>query len=130
MFLFAIWITHGLIMSIFWSIIAMVATALITIRLNPKNKQENKRNSSFWSVEVFQISMIIGLLVFSHWILDFIGWPMTAVYSNSTGVPILFDDTVNIGLGVYSTIFGALLMDIGVFIIGLAIYIHYKIKIG
>jgi hypothetical protein len=130
MFLFAIWISHGLIMSILWSIIATIVTALITIRLKSKNDQENKKNLSFWSLEVFQVYLIIGLLVFSHWILDFIGWPMTAVYSNSTGVPILFDDNVNIGLGVYSRLFGALLMDIGVFVVGLAIYIYYTTKIS
>ncbi|MFX0082561.1 MAG: hypothetical protein ACFE94_12505 [Candidatus Hodarchaeota archaeon] len=129
-FLFAIWITHGLFMSIFWSIIAIIITALIKMRLNSKKNQENKNNSSMWNAEVYQISIIIGFLVFSHWILDFIGWPMTAVYSNSIGTPLLFDDAVNIGLGVYSTLFGAILMDLGVFCIGLVFYIHYKITTG
>jgi len=52
--------------------------------------------------------MIIELLVFSHWILDFIGWTMNVINPNAFGVPLLFDDTVNIGLGFYSTWFGAL----------------------
>ena len=128
-FIFAIWISHGLFMSVIWSFIAMVITALITMRLNSNNEQDKINKSTSWSMENLHITMIIGVLVFSHWILDFIGWPMIAVYSNATGVPILFDDTVNIGLGVYSTLFGALIMDIGVFVVGLAIYIHYKIKI-
>jgi hypothetical protein len=129
-FFFAIWLSHGLFMSVIWSITAMVISALITMHLNSKNEQDKINISIRWNKENLTTTIIIGILVFSHWILDFIGWPMTAVYSKATGVPILFDDTVNIGLGVYSTLFGALLMDIGVFIVGLGIYIHYKIKIS
>ncbi len=54
---------------------------------------------------------------------------MSVIDPNATGVPLLFDDTVNIGLGVYSTWFGALLMDIGVFAVGLIIYIYYLKKV-
>jgi len=129
-FIFAIWISHGLFMSIVWSFIAMIITALIKMRQNSINEQDKINKSTKWEIENLHVSMIIGLLVFSHWILDFIGWPMKAVYSSTTGVPIFFDDTVNIGIGVYSTLFGALLMDIGLFVLGFAIYIHYKIKIS
>ena len=128
-FIFAIWISHGLFMSVIWSITAMLITALITMRLNSKNEQNKKKNSAIWSIEILHISMILGLLVFSHWVLDFIGWPMSVINPNATGVPLLFDDTVNIGLGVYSTWIGALLMDIGVFVVGLAFYLHYMKKI-
>ena len=128
-FIFAIWITHGLFMSVVWSIITMLVTTLITIWINLKKEQDKINNSGKWSLEILYISMIIGLLVFSHWILDFIGWPMSVIDSNATGVPILFDDALNIGLGVYSTWFGALLMDIGVFVVGLAVYLHYLKKI-
>jgi len=121
-FIFAIWISHGLFISIFWTIIAMSVTALIVNRLNSKNDQNKRKNSVIWSI-------LIGLLVFSHWVLDFIGWPMSAIDPNATGVPVLFNDAVNIGLGVYSTWFGALLMDIGVFVVGLAVYIHYVKKV-
>ena len=74
-------------------------------------------------------TLIIGILVFSHWVLDFIGWPMSAIDPNATGVPLLFDDAVNIGIGVYRTWFGALLMDIGVFVFGLGLYFHYIKKV-
>ena len=128
-FIFALWITHGLFMSVVWSIITMLITALITIRLKSKKGQDKRENLTIWSAEILHISVIIGLLVFSHWILDFIGWPMSVIDPNATGVPLLFDDTVNIGLGVYSTWFGALLMDIGVFVVGLAVYIHYMKRV-
>ncbi|NVM37509.1 MAG: hypothetical protein HWN81_18075 [Candidatus Lokiarchaeota archaeon] len=129
LFLFAIWISHGLFMSVIWSIIAMLITALIKMRLNSKKEQDKKTKSPSWSIENLHITLIIGLLVFSHWVLDFIGWPMSVIDPSATGVPLLFDDAVNIGLGVYSTWFGALLMDIGVFVVGLGIYIHYVKKV-
>ncbi|MHA2181655.1 MAG: hypothetical protein ACXAAH_09555 [Promethearchaeota archaeon] len=118
-FLFSIWITHGLFMAVIWSIIAMLITALIILRLNSNREHKNS---------VTNITIIIGLLVFSHWILDFIGWPMSVIDPSATGVPLLFDDVVNIGIGVYNTWVGALFMDIGVFVVGLTVYIHYLKK--
>jgi len=85
--------------------------------------------SIVWNKEVFYISIVIGFLVFSHWVLDFIGWSMSVINANAMGVPILFDDAVWIGLGVYTTWFGALVMDIGVFFVGLGIYLRYVMKI-
>ena len=127
-FLFATWISHGLFMSVFWSFIAMLVVAIIKIHLNSKN-EDKRKSSTMWKIEILHTSVIIGLLVFSHWVLDFIGWPMSVIDSNATGVPLLFDDTVNIGLGVYSTWIGALLMDIGVFVVGLADYLQYVKKV-
>ena len=127
-FFFATWITHGLFMSVVWSILAIVMTALIKMRLNSKNEQDKGINSSNWNIGILYTSLSIGLLVFSHWVLDFIGWPMSVMDPNATGVPILFDDTVNIGLGVYRTWTGALLMDIGIFVAGLGLYLHYLKK--
>jgi hypothetical protein len=128
-FIFAIWITHGLFMSVIWSIIAMLITVLITFHLKSKKRQDKKENLTIWNAEILNIGMIIGLIVFSHWVLDFIGWPMIVIDSNATGVPLLFDDSVTIGLGVYSTWFGALLMDIGVFALGLVVYLYYLKKV-
>jgi hypothetical protein len=119
-FLFAIWFSHGLFMAVVWSISATLITTIITRLLNSKKGRD---------IKILYTSIIIGVLVFSHWILDFIGWPMTVINPDLTGIPLLFSDSVTIGLGVYSTWFGALTMDIGVFVIGLGIYLHYKIKI-
>jgi hypothetical protein len=81
-----------------------------------------------WNLGGLKVSLVIGLLIFSHWILDLIGWPMTVINPNSIGTPLLFDDAVNIGLGLYSSWFGALLMDIGVFVLGLIPYLLYLKK--
>ncbi|MBY9008615.1 MAG: hypothetical protein KGD74_01960 [Candidatus Lokiarchaeota archaeon] len=128
-FIFALWPSHGLFMAVVWSASAMLITALITAFLKSKKEQDKNMTSALWNIEILYTSMIIGLLVFSHWVLDLIGWPMTVINPDATGVPLLFDDSVWIGLGVYTTWFGALTMDIGVFVAGLAIYLHYEMKI-
>ncbi|MFW9896134.1 MAG: hypothetical protein ACFFD7_10055 [Candidatus Thorarchaeota archaeon] len=122
----ALWITHGLFMSVMWSAFAFLITIVITYWL--KSRRQQNSNLILWNKKILNIGVIIALVVFSHWILDFIGWPMSVI-NDYKGVPLLFDDAVYIGLGVYSTWFGALLMDIGVFVIGLIIYIHYKLRI-
>ena len=119
-FILALWPSHGLFMALVWSASSIVITVLITTLLNSKKNQE---------IKILYTSLAIGFLVFSHWVLDFIGWPMSVMVPDATGVPLLFNDSLTIGLGVYSTWFGALTMDIGVFVIGLAIYLHYKIRI-
>lgn len=124
-FISALWISHGLFMSVIWTIVAMIITAFINIRNNIKKKKDKINKSISWSMIDLNTILIIGLVVFSHWVLDLIGWPMSAINPNATGVPLLFNDAVNIGLGVYRTWIGALLMDLGVFFIGLGIYIHY-----
>ena len=121
-FFSATWITHGLFMGVFWSIISVIATKFIVMRLNTTNEQDKRRKSTKWSI-------IIGFLVLSHWILDFMGWPMSVIDPNAMGIPLLFDDTVNVGLGGYSTWFGALLMDLGVFLVGLSVYFYYVKKV-
>ncbi|MFX1525095.1 MAG: hypothetical protein ACFFCC_16430 [Promethearchaeota archaeon] len=125
-FTFALWITHGLFMSVIWSAFAFLITIVITYRLQSRRQQNS--NLKLWSKKILNIGVVIALVVFSHWILDFIGWPMSVI-NDYKGVPLLFDDAVYIGFGVYSTWFGALLMDIGVFVVGLVIYIHYKLRL-
>lgn len=73
-----IW-THSLMISIIWSVVAVLTAALFS------------RN--------FGTGLVIGLLVLSHWILDFFTWPM----ENGVGLPLLFDRTQQVGLGLYST---------------------------
>ncbi|MHA1907869.1 MAG: hypothetical protein ACW98Y_11285 [Candidatus Thorarchaeota archaeon] len=122
-FLPALWPTHGLVLAGIWTIVSMVGTAALT-------HFHNSRMSEDSSLSVIHTSLVFGFLVFSHWILDFIGWPMTIGDPNSTatGVPILFSDSLTIGLGVYSTLLGAIVMDLGVFIVGLTIYLHNRRK--
>ena len=58
--------SHGLFISLIWSAIAVLATAYIS------------RN--------FRTSLFIGLLVFSHWAVDFIAKPMLAAFPTDYGL--------------------------------------------
>jgi hypothetical protein len=119
-----LWSSHGLFMALVWTGLTMSITYISIKSL--ESKKEN--NVMVWGLGGLKVSLIFGLLVFSHWILDLIGWPMTVINPNSIGTPLLFDDAVNIGMGVYSTWVGALSMDIGVFIIGLVVYLFHLKK--
>ncbi len=128
-FFTTLWPTHGLFMAIIWTIIAFVVTMPLTTVLRSRKNNEELSVSSLISRDTLYTSLVIGLVVFSHWVLDLIGWPMKVLDPNNIGTPFLFDDAVNFGFGVYSTWVGALTMDIGVFVAGLALYIYYLKKI-
>jgi len=109
-------------MSVVWSLMAALFTVLITYYYDSKKKNDVpiKKN--------FRTGLFIGLLVFSHWWLDLIGWPMTVMDLTATGVPLLFDMTQTIGLGVYTTWIGALTMEFAAFIGGFVLYLYYRKK--
>ena len=95
--------SHSLFMAIIWSVIA----ALIV----------------WYFLHDSRTSIILGLLVFSHWIIDFISQPMTFVVPNSASSLLHpFGGSPSIGLGVWSTELGVFLGEFGSLIIGLAIY--------
>lgn len=67
--------SHSLFMAVIWSFSA----GLITLLFSKK----------------FRSGLVIGLVVFSHWILDIIVWD---------NVPLFFDETHRIGFGLYNKI--------------------------
>ena len=75
---------------------------------------------------ILHSSLIIGLLVFGHWILDFMGWPLSVWLSDAKGIPFLFANTPNYGLGLYTNWTGALIMEVGVLLVGILIYVKYR----
>jgi len=95
--------SHGLLMSLIWSMLAGLVTMLIS---------KDRRTS-----------LVIGLLLFSHWIIDFISHPMTAVFPDNTGLPLLFEGSPLVGLGVWRTQAGVYIGEYGTLIVGLVIYI-------
>ena len=86
--------SHGLFMSAVWSLLAGMATFIIS--------RDRK------------ISLVMGLVVFSHWVFDFI--------SHSLDLPLLFSNSPKVGLGLESTLLVGLVMEFGLLAIGLAIY--------
>jgi hypothetical protein len=67
-----------------------------------------------------------GILIFSHWILDFITWPMTAIFSNQPRMYLFpIKNTIEIGLGLYSSLIEVVLIEFSTLIIGIGIYLHW-----
>ena len=95
--------SHGLLMAVVWSVLAAIIAWFIS------------RNN--------RISVIIGLLVFSHWVVDFISHPMTAVFPGDTGLPLLFEGSPTVGLGVWGTQLGVNIGEYGTLMVGLIIYL-------
>ena len=100
--------SHGVFMGVVWSAFAILITYLIS-----KN---------------WKVSIIIGLLVLSHTILDIIASPKLAFYPTDTKMPVFFNDSLSVGLGLFKYKSIALISEFGFLIIGLLIYILTIIK--
>ncbi len=87
--------SHGLFMSVVWSVVT-VATVFLVCR--------NRRTS-----------ITIGLLVFSHWVLDFV--------SHSRDLPLLFNGSPLVGLGLETSIPVGIIMEFSMLAGGVAIYL-------
>lgn len=108
--------SHDLFMSVIWSVVA----ALVTARLYRE----------------YRSGLVVGLLVFSHWVLDFISHPIPfssfswRVWQWSFGhpllpdLPLLFGGSPKVGLGLYNSISAveATALELGMFILGGAVY--------
>ena len=103
---------HSLLMALFWSVLTMILTFLFT-----------KKHS---------MSLILGLVVFSHWILDFLVW---------NNLPVGFNNTLKVGLGFYNMLgidpsniqfntplVVAALLETGLLVIGLFIFFRVRRK--
>lgn len=99
-------LSHSLIMTVIWSIAGGFILFLFY------------RN--------WRSSMIIGLLILSHWLIDLITCPMSAIFPNSTGIPVFVDTSLIVGLGLYKSIIGAIVFEAGLLILGIIFYVKYK----
>jgi hypothetical protein len=106
--------SHSLFMSVIWSVLA----ALLVGRI-----YHNRRSG-----------IVTGLLVFSHWLTDFITHPMGAVYGGTPlppDLPLFFNSSHKVGLGLYNHSFTiAIATDIGMLISGIIIYLCYRNKLA
>ena len=76
--------------------------------------------------------IVIGLLVFSHWVIDFITHPMGAISGGTPlppDLPLFFTGSSKVGLGLYNYSFTiAVAADLGMLIAGIIIYVFYRIR--
>ncbi len=71
----------------------------------------------------------MGLLVFSHTLLDIIASPKTAFYAADTGMPLFFDSSLTVGLGLWRYKTLAYVGEYGFVLAGLLIYLVERRKI-
>ena len=89
--------SHGLFMSVVWSLVAGTI--------------------AFPFYRDFGTSAVVGLMVFSHWVLDAIVYP---------NMPVLFDDSRTIGLGLITTgpgFVAGIALEVALIAGGFAIYL-------
>ena len=93
--------SHGLIMAVVWALLAAAIAYLI-----------------FWDRRA---AGVIGLVVISHWLLDFI--------VHRAELPLLFGGSPMVGLGLWTTATGfmvSIFLEIGMLAGGLAIYLLHR----
>jgi len=97
--------SHGLAMACIWSVGAIAVASLFTKSLRTR--------------------LLFGLLVFSHWIVDFITQPMGAAFPGAGfRMRLFFGETPTIeGLGLYNSAVVLNLVDYGTLIVGLGVYL-------
>jgi len=104
--------SHSLFMSVIWSVLA----ALIVARI-----YRDRRSG-----------IVVGLLVFSHWVIDFITHPMGAILGGvplPPDLPLFFNGSSRVGLGLYNHSFTiTIVTDIGMLLTGIFIYVFNRIK--
>jgi len=108
--------SHGLFMSVIWSVSATLLAARV--------------------YRDYRAGVVIGLLVFSHWVLDFIShpipfstfswrsWQWTFGRPLPPDLPLLFGGSPKVGLGLYNSISAveATALELGMFALGAVVY--------
>lgn len=108
LFFTPIWTSHSLIMGFIWSALFSTIIALILKKKSVGN--------------YIRISVVYGFLIFSHTIMDLLGWPMFFQSADTTGIPLLFSLTPTFGLGLYKLWYIAIPIELIALFVGIRFY--------
>ena len=114
--------SHGLFMSVIWSLVA----AFLAARIYRDHRA----------------GVVVGLLVFSHWVLDFIShpipfssfswrsWQWSFGHPLPPDLPLLFAGSPRVGLGLYNSVSAAeaTVLEFGMLILGGVVYVTYAVR--
>ena len=114
--------SHGLVTAVIWSL----AATLLGARIYRDNR----------------VAAVIGLLVFSHWVLDFVSHPIPLSsfswrswrwdfgHPMPPDLPLLFGGSPKVGLGLYNHISAvqATAIELGMLTLGAAVFATYALK--
>jgi hypothetical protein len=70
-----------------------------------------------------RVSILLAVLVFSHWVLDFISHPMGLGKSLPPDLPLLFDASPKVCLGLFGSFAAAQVTEFGLLIGGSLVYL-------
>ena len=93
--------SHGLLMSIVWSLLVGGIACLISRKV--------------------RLSGMLGLVVFSHWVLDFVVHP--------ADLPLLPGASPKVGLGLWCSgpgLIASIVLELALFAGGIAVYVRYR----
>lgn len=94
---YKVW-THGIFAALAWSLIG----GLIIWRLSRDRRA----------------AVVIGLVIFSHWVLDFMAWPPNEILSYYGGPEI--------GLGIFRRFWREIVFEFGILAVGLIVYLRAR----
>ena len=97
------YLSHSLIGAAGWAVIGLGITFLAARQMRP--------------------AVVVAAAVLSHWVLDAVVWPMTAVIPDSGKMPLWFSQEPSVGLGVYKTMAGVIIGEVGITGAGIFLYI-------
>ncbi len=89
-------LTHSLAGALLWSLV--LGAVYFAIRRNRNN------------------ALIVGAVVFSHWILDFL--------THRPDLPLWFSGSLKVGLGLWNSVAGTIIVEGGIFIAGIILYLR------
>lgn len=61
-------------------------------------------------------AVVVGIAVFSHWVLDFI--------THRADMPLSYGETTYVGLGLWNSLPATLVVEVGIFIVGIIVYLR------
>ena len=98
--------SHGLTMACIWSVGSVALASLFTRNVRAR--------------------LFFGVLVFSHWIVDFITQPMNAAFPGAGfRMRVFLSESPTIeGLGLYNSARVLNVVEYGTLVVGLAVYLH------
>ena len=113
--------SHGLLMSLIWSIFAAFLAGTV--------------------YHSYRSGAVVGIAVFSHWILDFVShpipfpsfswhsWRWDNGHALPPDLPLLFANSRRVGLGLYNSIsaVAATELEIAMFVVGTAVYVTHRV---
>ena len=106
------WWDHSLLMAAIWSVLFGLLASWLGRRFRRRTL----------------IGVVFGLMVFSHWVLDWITHPMTALSPTDKGIPLAFGNSPLVGLGLYRSLTAVWVTEIGGLLAGLAFYIVWRVR--